>query len=74
VAKAARIEGPVVLELRIGTDGSVIDASVVQSIPMLDDAAVEAARHWKYVPTLLNGAPIEVLMTVTINFVAPPAP
>jgi len=73
-AKAARIEGPVVLELRIGRDGSVIEASVVQSIPMLDEAAMEAARHWKYVPTLLNGAPVEVLMTVTINFVAPPAP
>src|SRR5262245_42135900 len=73
-AKAARIEGPVVLELRIGTDGLVVDASVVQSIPMLDDAAVEAARQWKYAPTLLNGAPVEVLMNVTINFVAPPAP
>jgi len=73
-AKAARIEGPVVLELRVGTDGSVVDASVVQSIPMLDDAAVEAARQWKYVPTLLNGAPVEVLMNVTISFVAPPAP
>jgi len=73
-AKAARVEGPVVLELRVGTDGSVVDANVIQSIPMLDDAAVEAARQWKYAPTLLNGAPVEVLMNVTINFVAPPAP
>jgi len=37
-------------------------------IPLLDDAAVAAVRQWKYIPTLLNGAPVEVLMTVTVQF------
>jgi protein TonB len=67
-AKADNVQGVVILELRIGSDGSVVDAKVMRSIPLLDDAAVAAARLWKYTPTLLNGAPVEVLMTVTIQF------
>ena len=67
-AKADHVEGVVILELRIGSDGSVVDAKVMRSIPMLDEAAVAAVRQWKYIPTLLNGAPVEVLMTVTVQF------
>jgi len=40
----------------------------LRSIPLLDDAAVAAVRQWRYAPTLLNGAPVEVMVTVTINF------
>jgi protein TonB len=40
----------------------------VRSIPLLDQAALDAVRQWQYTPTLLNGVPVPVLVTVTINF------
>jgi len=40
----------------------------VRSIPLLDQAALDAVRQWEYSPTLLNGVPVPVLMTVQINF------
>jgi TonB family protein len=67
-AKAQDVQGVVILELRIDLDGSVKDATVVRSIPLLDDAALAAARQWKFQPTLLNGAPVEMIMTTTVNF------
>jgi TonB family protein len=68
IAKSAHISGAVVIEATIGADGKVIDTKVVRSIPLLDQAAVDAVRQWEYTPTLLNDAPVPVLMTVTINF------
>jgi protein TonB len=68
IAQAARVTGAVVIEATIGEDGKVIDAKVVRSIPMLDQAALDAVRQWEYFPTLLNGVPVPVLVTVTINF------
>jgi len=35
---------------------------------LLDQAAIDAVKQWKFTPTLLNGVPVEVLMTVTVNF------
>jgi protein TonB len=35
---------------------------------MLDDAAIEAVRQWVFTPTLLDGVPVPVIMTVTVNF------
>jgi TonB family protein len=67
-AKAAGVEGVVLLQIAIGEDGSVIDARVIRSIPELDQAAIDAVLQWRYEPTLLNGYPIEVDMNVTINF------
>ena len=67
-AKAARIQGVVILDIIIGEDGSVEDASVLRSIPELDQAAVDAVLQWRYASTPLNGEPVEVEMTVTINF------
>jgi len=58
----------VTIEATIGTDGKVIDAKVVRSIPLLDQAALDAVLQWEYTPTLRNGVPVPVLMTVTINF------
>jgi TonB family protein len=68
IAQSARISGAVVIEATIGEDGKVIDAKVVRSIPVLDQAALDAVRQWEYTPTLLNGAPVPVVVTVTINF------
>ena len=67
-AQAARVSGMVIIEAIIGTDGRVTDARVLRSIPMLDEAAMEAVRQWEFTPTLLNGAPVRVIMTVTVNF------
>jgi protein TonB len=46
----------------------VQDVKVLRSIPLLDAAAMEAVRQWQYTPTLLNGVPVPVIMTVTVNF------
>jgi TonB family protein len=68
LAKSARVSGVVTIEATIGPDGKVIDAKVVRSVPLLDEAALDAVRQWEYAPTLLNGVPVPVLVTVTINF------
>ncbi len=68
VAKRARVQGIVIMEATIGPEGRVTDVRVLRSIPMLDDAALAAVRQWVYEPTLLNGVPVPVLMTVTANF------
>jgi protein TonB len=67
-AVQAGISGMVILEATIGTDGSVTEAKVLRSIPLLDEAAVAAVKQWKFTPTLLNGVPVPVIMTVTVNF------
>jgi protein TonB len=67
-AQEAKVQGVVILEARIERDGTVSRARVLKSIPELDDAAVEAVRQWEFTPTLLNGAPVPVMMTVTVNF------
>jgi protein TonB len=68
IARSARVAGAVVIEATIGEDGKVVDAKVVRSIPLLDQAALDAVQQWEYMPTLLNGVPVPVLVTVTINF------
>lgn len=60
--------GSVIIEAIIGTDGKVQDAKVLQSIPALDQAALEAVRQWEFAPSLLNGVPVAVIMTVVVNF------
>jgi protein TonB len=68
IAKAAHVQGTVYLEATIARDGSVRDLRVLSAPSMLDDAALEAVRQWRYTPSLLNGEPVEVLMTVTVRF------
>jgi protein TonB len=67
-ARAARVEGTVVLEAVIDSRGVVTDVRVLKSIPLLDQAAVEAVRQWRYQATMLNGQAVPVVMTVTLNF------
>lgn len=68
IAQSARVAGVVTIEATIGFDGKVVDAKVVRSSPLLDQAALDAVRQWEYTPTLLNGVPVSVLVTVTVNF------
>lgn len=68
IAQSARVGGVVTIEATIGPEGKVMDAMVVRSVPLLDDAALDAVRQWEYTPTLLNGVPVPVLVTVNVNF------
>ena len=68
VAQQARIQGVVVVEAIIGTDGRVKEARVLQSKPFLDEAALTAVKQWIFTPSTLNGVPVPVIMTVTVNF------
>jgi len=68
IAQQARIQGAVIIEAVIGTDGKVREARVLRPLPMLDQAALEAVRQWEYEPTLLAGQPVAVVMTVTVIF------
>ncbi len=69
-ARAAGVGGIVIIDAIIGTDGTVRDAQILRGNPLLNQAALDAVLQWMFTPTLLNGAPIEVQMTVTINFQA----
>ena len=68
IARAANVTGVVIIEVRIGTDGSVEEAHVIRSIPLLDQAALDAVKQWKFVPTMMNGQAVPIIMTVTVNF------
>jgi protein TonB len=68
IAQASRVEGIVILEALISEDGSVQDVRVLRGKPLLDDAATDAVRQWRFTPTLLNGQPVPVVMTVTVSF------
>lgn len=68
IAQSARVQGIVIIEATIGPDGSVRDAKVLRGQPLLNESALEAVRQWKYTPTLLNGVPVSVIMTVTVTF------
>jgi TonB family protein len=68
IARSANVTGAVTIEATIGVDGKVADAKVVRSVPLLDQAALDAVRQWEYMPTLLNGVPVPVVTMVTVNF------
>ena len=78
LAQQARIAGVVILEALIGPDGKVRQLKVLRSVPFLDGAATDAVRQWEYTPTLIDGTPTPILMTVTVTFTLngspPPAP
>ena len=68
IATATRVEGLVILEATIDGEGNVGKLRVLRSIPLLDAAAVDAVKRWKYEPTVIGGTPVSVLMTVTVKF------
>ena len=68
IAQSARIQGIVIIEATIGADGQIVNARILRSVPLLDQAALDAVRQWQYTPTLLNGVPVPVIMTVTVAF------
>jgi protein TonB len=68
MARTARIQDTVILEATIGTDGLIKDLRVVRGHAMLVPAAEAAVRQWRYTPTMLNGQPVEVITTISVNF------
>lgn len=68
IAKAAHVEGTLVLHAVIAKDGSVVELMYVSGPRLLMRAAMDAVRQWRYEPTLLNGQPVEVDTTISIIF------
>ncbi|HUO18015.1 MAG TPA: energy transducer TonB, partial [Verrucomicrobiae bacterium] len=68
-ARRARKEGTVVLGITVGKDGSVNGVHVVTSVDKdLDKAAIDAVNQWKFEPGTYQGNPVDVALTVTVNF------
>ena len=68
VARQARVEGSVILSVRIDEEGRVENVLVLRSIPLLDKPAVDAVKQWKYEPFIIDGKPCRVVFTVTVRF------
>ncbi len=68
LARASRVSGVVILEAVIAEDGTVREVRVLRPVPLLDAAAVQAVRQWRFSPTRLNGQPVPIVMTVTVAF------
>jgi protein TonB len=68
LAQSVKREGTVILEAIINEKGEVSQLRVLRSIDLLDNAAMDAVRQWRFTPTLLNGQPVPVVMTVTVSF------
>ena len=68
IAKAAHVQGVVVLHAIISKQGTIENLQVISGPPMLTAAALDAVRRWRYKPYLLNGEPTEVETTINVNF------
>jgi len=69
LARESRVEGIVILEATTDIYGRVVAVRVLRSVPLLDDAAIDAVRQWVYEPLMVNGRPRPVTFTVTVTFV-----
>ena len=67
-AQQSKAGALVLLDVIIAKDGTVKDAKVVRSAPLFDAAAIEAVRQWLFTPTTVNGAAVEVIVTVSLQF------
>jgi protein TonB len=68
LAKQARVEGDVVISVIIDTKGNVVEMKAVSGNPLLMKSALDAVEKWRYQPTLLNGQPVDIDMTITVTF------
>jgi protein TonB len=67
-ARQERIEGVVLVEMLVNEGGTVEDARVMRSIALLDAAALEAVRQWRFTPSLLDDRPVKVILTASVRF------
>ena len=68
VARKARAEGKVILEIVVDRTGDVEAVKVLRSNPLFDQAAIEAVKMWKYQPAFQGGRPVRVYLTVVVEF------
>jgi len=68
IAQDSKVQGVVILDALIGVEGKVTNARVLRSVPLLDQAALDAVMQWEFTPTRLNGQLVPVMMTVTVQF------
>ena len=68
LARQAHMQGTVILTALIDKEGNIQNLQVVSGHPLLTPAAIEAVKHWRYKPFLLDGQPVGVETTVTVNF------
>ena len=68
LASQAGVAGLVILEARVGTDGHVLDATILRGHPIFDEPAKSAVMQWRYQPLLLNGVAMEFILSVTVQF------
>jgi len=73
-ARQAHVTGVVIVVAEIDERGNVVNPRVVRSIPMLDRAALEAVRKWKFSPATIHGVPSCVSMTLAVSFAEPREP
>jgi periplasmic protein TonB len=70
-ARAAKVQGAVLLEAEINSDGLVCSARVLRSIPLLDQSAIDAVLRWRFTPAKVNDVAVPVIMPLTVNFTLP---
>jgi protein TonB len=68
LALAAHVHGSVILECVVSPQGLVTDVKLVRGIPLLNTSAMDAVKQWMYTPTLKDGVPVPVILTVTVQF------
>lgn len=68
-ARTAKVEGVVILSVKADETGKIVDVMVLRSIPLLDQAAIDAVKQWVYEPTVVQGKAVAVVFTVTVRFV-----
>jgi TonB family protein len=67
-ASKAGVEGVVILQARTDVEGKVKDVMVLRSVPVLDQAAIDAVKQWVYEPMMIDGQPKEAVFTTTVRF------
>src|SRR5262245_34601017 len=68
IAKSARVQGAVQIQVTISESGEVMNAQAISGHPMLREAALQAAKQWRFKPTELSGAPVKTQGLLTFNF------
>jgi len=68
LAKRAHIQGVVILQVKVKTDGSIEVQKILQGEPVLADAAIDAVKRWRANPAMINGTHVETISTVTFDF------
>jgi TonB family protein len=67
-ARKASVQGTVILSVKTDATGHVQDMMILRSIPLLNQAAIDAVRQWVYEPMIINDVPTPVVFTVTVRF------